>query len=243
MSTRDADTDPETDIVGPGARAVSGAVLVGLLAIGAVVLTVVVRRHGGLPLPMDAAVLGFLVDRRGPTSTAVLTVLTYVGGPVAMTVLGTGATLWLAYRGYRAQAGWVAAVGLGGIVLVRVGKALVDRTRPPIEDHLVFVNNQAFPSGHALGSVTVLGALTAVLVGRLTAPRARAALITVAAVLVAAIAFSRLYLGVHWASDVLGGWLYGGAWLGLCLMVAVRRGVLTRPSGSAPGDLSSKDRP
>ena len=232
MSTRDA--DPDT--AGPSASVVLGAVFAGLLAIGAVVVTVVVQRHGGLPLPMDAAVLGFLVDHRAPVPTAVLIVLTHLGGPVAMTVLGTGTTLWLAYRGYRSQAACVAAVGLGGVALVRIGKAAVDRTRPPIDDHLVFVNNQAFPSGHALGSVTVLGVITAVLVARLTAPRARGAVIAVAALLVAAIAFSRLYLGVHWASDVLGGWLYGGAWLGVCLVVAVRRRALARPAARFAAD-------
>lgn len=232
MSLRDADR--ATDATGPGATVALGAVLTGLLAIGAVVITVVVRRHGGLPLPMDAAVLGFLVDRRGPVLTAVLTVLTYLGGPVGMTVLGIAATLWLAYRRYWARAACVAVVGIGGVALVRAGKALVDRTRPPIDDHLVLVNNQAFPSGHALGSVTVLGVITALLVARQTAPRARLGLIAAAAALVAAIGFSRLYLGVHWASDVLGGWLYGGAWLAVCLVVAGRRGVLARP-GSGTG--------
>ncbi len=119
-------------------------------------------------------------------------------------------------------------------MLVVVGKHVVGRTRPPVADQLVTETNQAFPSGHSLGSIVVIGVLVAVVLPRLHRPLARHITMTVAAVFVVAVGLSRWYLGVHWPTDVLGGWCIGALWLALCLAayrsyLVVRAGVVQVP--------------
>jgi undecaprenyl-diphosphatase len=108
----------------------------------------------------------------------------------------------------------VAALGAGALV---VGfKHLYGRARPPVTDQLVVQTNASLPSGHALGSMVVLGVLAVVGVLHIQRPAIRAGVVGLAVVLIAAIGLSRIYLGVHWITDVLTGWLLGGAWLAVC---------------------------
>jgi membrane-associated phospholipid phosphatase len=77
--------------------------------------------------------------------------------------------------------------------------------------------NPALPSGHALGSIVVLGVLAAVVVLATRRTLLRVAAVAVAALGVLTIGVSRLYLGVHWLTDVVTGWFLGGAWLAVCV--------------------------
>jgi undecaprenyl-diphosphatase len=93
--------------------------------------------------------------------------------------------------------------------------------------------NQSFPSGHALASAAVLGVLALVLIPRRPCRVPRILLVAIAAAAAAMIGLSRLYLGVHWASDVVGGWLIGAMWLAVCLTaarVAAKRRPTVEPS-------------
>jgi len=95
---------------------------------------------------------------------------------------------------------------------VDVIKGLVLRARPELVPHLVDVSGYSFPSGHATSSAVVYLTLAA-LAGQVTADRAaRRYLLAVAVLLVGAIGCSRVYLGVHWPSDVLAGWSFGTLW-------------------------------
>ena len=105
---------------------------------------------------------------------------------------------------------------LGTLLLSPATKLLVDRDRPQLAHPVAHAAGQSYPSGHALTSFV---AAAAVLV--LCPPRARRAALAPAVLIVAAVGFSRLILGVHYLSDVVGGWLLGGA--ELCLVLVLLR--------------------
>jgi undecaprenyl-diphosphatase len=141
----------------------------------------------------------------------------------AVTWLGSGGVLWtltgaaavvLAIRRRWRLAAYLLVAGGGELVLDPVLKALVGRLRPVVAHPIAYGNGDSFPSGHALGSIVCYGALFLVFL-----PAARGAwrrvLTIVILTLIAAIGISRLLLGVHYVSDVLGGWALGIAWLGI----------------------------
>ncbi|OLT18582.1 hypothetical protein BJF78_00060 [Pseudonocardia sp. CNS-139] len=107
------------------------------------------------------------------------------------------------------------AAAAGSIGLFNLLKVLLDRPRPPLLGQLVAAENESLPSGHATMAVAVVGSLVA-LAWAARGPAARVAMVTAAAAWAAAVGGSRVYLGVHWFSDVVAGWLVGAAWLAVC---------------------------
>jgi undecaprenyl-diphosphatase len=116
-------------------------------------------------------------------------------------------------RRYRLAA-YLVVTGVGALILDPTLKAAVGRLRPVVDHPIAVGLGNSFPSGHALDSIVVYGALLMVFEPALPA-RARKAVIGGVALIVAAIGFSRLALGVHFLSDVLGAWALGVAWLGI----------------------------
>ena len=96
--------------------------------------------------------------------------------------------------------------------VIDVAKWEVARPRPTLVPHLVEVSNASFPSGHAAGSAAIYLTLAALVSQVMPDRRARRALLVMAILLVAMIGCSRVYLGVHWPSDVLAGWSFGIVW-------------------------------
>ncbi len=132
-------------------------------------------------------------------------------GAVLTSVVVAVAGLLLVQR-HRLTALALAAAAWSGSEAVTLLKAHVDRPRPTIVDHWAVVDNASFPSGHAASSAVIYLTLAA-LASQVTRGRAvRAYLIAVAILLVGAIGVSRVYLGVHWPSDVLAGWSFGTLW-------------------------------
>lgn len=168
------------------------------------------------PARFDARLLDEAVETRtGGLSTAAVT-LTTVGNTFAMAVLATltGIRCWT--RGRRSDAVFVVSAMAGAVLLFRGVKVLVDRPRPPAVTQVVRETNESLPSGHATMSMVVIASLVVLAwAGRGVA--ARAAMVATAAVWVGAVGATRIYLGVHWFSDVLAGWLVGAAWLALCV--------------------------
>jgi undecaprenyl-diphosphatase len=197
-------------------------------------VAVVVSPH---TFAVDLSLHDWLLEHRtaGLTSVALAVTATGASGvlvPVvflAALVLGRGA--WL---GRLVQALAVTAVLLLGIGLRLVLVTLIARPRPPRSDWAGFAHGYAFPSGHTTTSALSAGLLIWLVLGRLTGVW-RATVATVLACWALAVGMTRAYLGVHWPTDVLGGWLLAVAWLSLA--AAVVPGLLAPrvpPTGARP---------
>ena len=141
-----------------------------------------------------------------------LKILTFFGSPLWFYIIVTPAVLWVWRRGHVRLAIFLVVTALGGGLLDTVVKEVVDRPRPSLLDPVATAHGKSFPSGHAMSSTFVYGALVLVflpVIGR----RYRPVVIGGAAILVLAIGFSRLALGVHYITDVVGGFVLGVAWL------------------------------
>jgi undecaprenyl-diphosphatase len=141
----------------------------------------------------------------------------------AVTRLGSSMVLWwaigvaaavLAIRHRYRLAGYLLVSGAGSLILDPTLKFAVGRLRPVVADPVAHGTGNSFPSGHALGSIVCYGALVLVFLPALPR-RARTGFIAGAGLLVLGIGVSRILLGVHYLSDVVGAWALGVAWLGL----------------------------
>jgi undecaprenyl-diphosphatase len=195
----------------------SGALLAVLAAIVLGLADGAVEQNG--LASMDPPVWQWLVDQRTPALTGLAIFFTTVGSTVSMAILATLTILYLLIKRRWGDAALVGAVAGGAGLLVRFGKATVGRERPPADFRLVAETNESFPSGHALASAAVIGVVLVVLVPSIRNRAARVWLIVGAGLFVFVVGLSRVYLGVHWATDVIGGWVTGLAWLALCLTV------------------------
>ena len=147
---------------------------------------------------------------------AVFHVVTQLGSPVVDVVIGAVALFLLYRREYPLLVTWLVA-NLGGKVIEYVIKNSVHRTRPQYAAEFLNGVSYSFPSGHTMGS-TICYLMLAYIVGAWpgTTPRRRWLAFVVAAVVICTVAFSRIYLGVHYPSDVAGGFAAGMAWLTAC---------------------------
>ncbi|MGZ4163858.1 MAG: phosphatase PAP2 family protein [Tumebacillaceae bacterium] len=114
-----------------------------------------------------------------------------------------------------------AAVMVGTVVMNQVLKALFHRARPDIHQ-IVTETGYSFPSFHSMGSFALYGILTFLLWRHIKTGFGRGLMIVVGFVLTVMIGISRIYLGVHYVSDVVGGFLVSGFWLGCCIYVFQR---------------------
>ncbi|MGE5865588.1 MAG: phosphatase PAP2 family protein [Rhizobacter sp.] len=144
--------------------------------------------------------------------------LTHLGDTVTLTALCLVVALVLLWRGHRRLAiGWVVAVAANG-ALIRLLKAVFARVRPVHEhNHVVTESGFSFPSGHSAGAVLVYGLLAYVLL-RFVPRAAQLPVLLLGASLAFTIGCSRVFLQVHYASDVLAGFASGGLWLAVCIM-------------------------
>lgn len=179
-------------------------------------LAVADEMREGETLPFDRAILlafrarGNPANPIGPHSLQeAMRDVTALGGFTVLTLVTVlAAAIFLLHRKVR-QALVLVATVLVGQVGSSVLKGVYERPRPDLVPHAVYVYSASFPSGHSMLSATVYLTLAALIAG-LETRRAAKALIFAAAVLVmVAVGVSRVYLGVHWPSDVLAGWCAG----------------------------------
>ncbi len=165
---------------------------------------------------VDQTVYHFLQSLRNPPADRVLVLITELGdGFVNIFVAGAVALVLLLSRRFRTLVYWLAVVA-GGAMLVGALKYALHLPRPE-----AFYNGASafgFPSGHTAMNITLYGFL-AILLARELRNRVRAGLFAAVVTISSAVAFSRVYLGVHWLSDVLGGWLLGVSWISLAGIV------------------------
>jgi undecaprenyl-diphosphatase len=141
-----------------------------------------------------------------------------IGSPVSMTVVAViGAIVFWRYRRTTMLLGWIAAFAGGGI-LEHVIKLLVHRTRPVYGAAYLSGHSYSFPSGHAMMSFIGMTTLLFALWVYWHPPRpTRIASILAAIVVIVLVGVSRIYLGVHYPSDVMGGWAAGAGWVAVCV--------------------------
>lgn len=197
--------------------AVGVVLAVSLAAIFAEVYESVVETDGvaGLDHPVLAGAKTF----RSPGLDILITAYTDVGGTVGMPVLALAIMIGLALK----RRSWTPVIlmlvaGLGSLLMTIAGKELVGRTRPDLADAVPpYEYSASFPSGHSLNSAVIAGIVAYLIILRLRSARARILAGVVAAVFAATMGLSRVYLGHHWLTDVLGAWTLGAAWLALVI--------------------------
>ncbi|MDQ0814818.1 membrane-associated phospholipid phosphatase [Streptomyces sp. B3I7] len=213
--------------VSPWATARRGAVVCAALAVPAVLLTALVASSWH-PLVSADGDLARAAHRRAvghPGLTHACRILTdWVWDPTTMRLLCAAAVVWLARRrSARLLALWVAATCALGTLLQQSLKALVGRPRPVWPDPVDSAHYAAFPSGHALTATVVCGLLLWLLrrygAGRVLWLTA----VAVAVVSVVGVGLTRVWLGVHWPTDVVGGWLLGALLVALAVVTYEHR--------------------
>lgn len=199
-----------------GALGLSLTASLGLLALsgwafGAVVQDVL---SGESFNPVDRPVLDFLVAHREPWLTHVATIASILGSSAALVPLLAAAGLWCRWRERTWRPAAVLAAGYGGAVtLYGMIKVVVGRPRPPLVSAVRHFGGYSFPSGHAAQAIVAWGMLAALVAGFTPSWSTKVAAWATALSIVVVVATTRLYLGAHWFTDVVGGLVLGVLWL------------------------------
>jgi undecaprenyl-diphosphatase len=163
-------------------------------------------------LASDVAILERVAGLRRGWITGGAFDVTALGSVVVVTLLVVTAVVVLLALAARADALQVALAAVGSAAWVAVLKNVLGRGRPTAVPRLVEVTGFSFPSGHTLAAAAVYATIAIVVGRRLPAGWARGALLAMTLILVGSVGASRVYLGVHYPSDVLAGVLFGLAW-------------------------------
>ena len=188
-------------------------------AVGFGALTVLVAL--GVVIPGDAELVQYAVSTRSEPLTHVIWILTFISSSVPaliITLAVSGADLWRV-RSLKLAAVWPTAAYLGNVACNIVTRIMVGRLRPGVEyiphrlpEVQASFQRFSYPSGHAGAALLAYAALVV-----LAWPRkvCRWVALTTALLVIIGTGFGRIYLGVHWPTDVLGGYLLAGCWLGI----------------------------
>jgi len=179
------------------------------------------------PLSVDQSVLTWVGEHRSPGVTSAMRIVTWLGSAAVLYPATLVLALYWWWRDRDWRAGGMLAAGLAGsTVLYNVFKRITERPRPPASDALGTYSHWSFPSGHATQCTAFL-AMLLVLTWLAARPRLRLRAMAAAAVALA-VGASRIYLGAHWFTDVLGGYALGAAWVSL-LTAAGLKTILRAP--------------
>ncbi|QGP78296.1 phosphatase PAP2 family protein [Sphingobium sp. CAP-1] len=161
----------------------------------------------------------------GWIATIIMQSASAVGGTIGRFCL-LGFSVVVLWRSARGRALWLLLVVLGGTLLNLILKQIFAAPRPDLLPHLDMVNSYSFPSGHSAGNMIFFGAVS-MLVGR-------RGFYVAAAMMIVLIGISRVWLGVHWPSDVAAGWIEGLGWIAFCAVwLPARGGEQQRPADAA----------
>jgi undecaprenyl-diphosphatase len=214
----DMTSPPERHVAEPGTAPLVGETLAaGLVASGLALALFVwlgLLIRSGEPTPFDLAGRAGLRALEHPTLSAIMWGASVYGAPVRLSPLGLLAAAVFLYRGWRRGALLVVTTIVGAWALDTALKLLFARDRPlAFFDYYPAPESYSFPSGHALFSVCFFGGLAVLLTHRLNSRAVQTAVWVAALVLVLLIGASRVYLGVHYPTDVVGGYAMGLTWV------------------------------
>lgn len=207
-------------------------IAIAVLLIGAAAFAIIAASVAGSApfLKQEMQVSVWLHTHGSPAFTAILLAITQLHSPVGLSVLALIVAFYIWRHGDRY---WVMSLGMalvGGMLLNTLLKFAYGRERPTWEDPLLTLHSQSFPSGHTAGATLFYGFLAAYMVWRMRNAPARVLAVLACAFMVALVGFSRIYLGVHYLSDVLAAVSMSTAWLVFSLIlvreIAKRRGRL-----------------
>ena len=214
----DMTSPPEPRLAEPGSAPLVGAALAaGLVAAGlglALFIWLGLLIRSGEPTAFDLAGRAALRSLESPTLSAIMWAASVYGAPVRLTPLGLIAAAVFLYRGWRRGA-LLVIVTLAGAWVVDTGlKLLFARARPQsFFDYYPAPESYSFPSGHALFSVCFFGGLAVLLTHRISSRALQLCVWVAAVAIILLIGSSRVYLGVHYPTDVIGGYAMGIAWV------------------------------
>ncbi|BBY36673.1 hypothetical protein MMAN_08070 [Mycobacterium mantenii] len=203
-----------------GVALLFGLVMVVALAVGFTEVLDDVLEGDGIAA-IDHPMTRWLATHRDLWLTTVLRVVTVAGGPLFLVTLALPISVAAGWRCRSWRPVVLAVVCGGGVPLVLfTAKALVGRNRPPLPFALVDADGYSFPSGHATGTAAIM-VISAWMLTRWLIPwwTGRVTVWAIAVGAASVVGFSRVYLGVHYVSDVLSGWMLGMAWAGAVMLV------------------------
>lgn len=163
----------------------------------------------------DETILLDIHQLSNPMLDRLMLSITRIGDPqtvVPLTIVVFGFLWW---QRYRLEANFFALNAFGGAFLSSVLKLAFNKPRPQLWNQLITEQTFSFPSGHALGSMVLYGFLAYLLAT--SHPQYAKVFYGIAALLILGIGFSRLYLGVHWPTDIIAGYSIGFLWITICI--------------------------
>jgi undecaprenyl-diphosphatase len=165
---------------------------------------------------LDKGILLAIQKLHAPLLDRIMLGITLLGEPVVLLLICLGLGSGLLYYNRRTEATTLSIAAVGAIGLNYWLKVLFGRARPALWNHIVDVGLHSFPSGHAMASIAIYGFIGYILAKQF--PQWRKRIFALTTVLIIAIGFSRLYLGVHWPTDVAAGYAVGLLWLIACIL-------------------------
>ncbi|WP_203567704.1 phosphatase PAP2 family protein [Aestuariimicrobium ganziense] len=211
-------------------------VMIALIAVGALgaFLTAIVFgelyemvRDQEWMVRFDRSVLDWAIERRPAWAATAVTWFTTIGGPVVTPILVAVSMGLLSWR----WKSWTPIVlaglaGIGSLAITIAGKLLIARHRPPLSDAIPpFEHSFSFPSGHAMNATVLSGMIAYILLTRVRHRAGMVSIVVAAGLYSLLMGLSRVYLGHHWLSDVISGWVLGAGWI--VVMVVAHRLHLT----------------
>lgn len=156
----------------------------------------------------DTTIQSFVRGQLPDGLTQFFRLITVSGNVLSQVIIVAVATIIFFLLKWKSEAYFILASGSLAGIIIMVMKLIYHRHRPTLE-HLVFAPGFSFPSGHALGSIMIFGALALILMGRVHSRGAKLAIQILIAMFIILVGLSRIYLGVHFPSDVIGGFVLG----------------------------------
>ncbi|MBD1807722.1 phosphatase PAP2 family protein [Microcoleus sp. FACHB-SPT15] len=186
----------------------------------------------------DKEILLTLRELHTPVLDKVMLGFTFLGEPVILLIVCLVIGTWLLTRGQRSQATILIIAASGAVALNTLLKVLFGRARPMLWERVVDVGQYSFPSGHAMISMVIFGIIGYLVSSKF--PLWRIGIISLTILLVTGIGLSRLYLGVHWPTDIIAGYAAGLVWLITCIFSLQvwqeRRAVAQKPESETLSD-------
>ncbi|MEH2392139.1 MAG: phosphatase PAP2 family protein [Nostoc sp.] len=163
----------------------------------------------------DTTFLLWLHQFANPNLDNLMLFITNLGNPSTVVIVADVTVLFLWWRRYQEEAKVFVLTCLGGVILNTALKLFFSKPRPELWHQLISETSFSFPSGHALGSMVLYGFIAYELATPY--PQFAKVIYSLTVILIAAIGISRLYLGVHWPTDIIAGYGVGFLWLMICI--------------------------